>query len=261
MKSRVIGSIIIISILIISFMMGSKMVATTIALAGCLGFKELMDIKYGDRENIYFVKVISYVVLILLLFNGVFYHINDNILYTFLVILLILPIIFYDDKRKYNIDDAFYFIGAVLFLSLAFGTVIRLSMDSLYKCIYVFIISFATDTYAYIGGTLIGKKHFTSISPKKTIEGSIIGILMGTFIGAMYYFIFIDNSIKWFVMSFIISLLCEMGDLVFSSIKRYFGKKDYSNLIPGHGGILDRFDSIVFASFGMFIITNILLWR
>ena len=130
---------------------------------------------------------------------------------------------------------------------------------SIYKCIYIFIISFITDTYAYIGGRLIGKNHFTDISPKKTIEGCLVGALTGTFIGTMFYTTLIGDLslIKIIIMSFILTIISEIGDLVFSSIKRYFDKKDYSNLIPGHGGILDRFDSVLFVSLSLALIQSI----
>ena len=79
-------------------------------------------------------------------------------------------------------------VGVIIFLGFSFGTIIDLRDISVYKCIYIFIIAFCADTYAYIGGYLIGKHKLTSISPKKTIEGSIVGTLMGTVIGSIYYY-------------------------------------------------------------------------
>ena len=108
-----------------------------------------------------------------------------------------------------------------------------------------------TDSYAYFGGRLIGKtKLIPDISPNKTWEGTIVGSLVGTFVCTVYYLTVIDSRASVFVIAGIVLLLSivgQLGDLFFSAIKRRYGVKDYGNIMPGHGGVLDRLDSIIFA--------------
>jgi len=258
MKKRIVGAIIVVVILVAALLLGEKIFAVVVTVAALFGLKELIDIKY-EKENINLVKLISGIFLVLSLLNNIMYKIDDKVLIVLPILGLIIPIIFYNDKKKYNINDSLYFLGIIYFLAFSFGTIIEMREVSIYKCIYIFIISFMTDTYAYIGGMLIGKHKLTEISPKKTIEGTIVGTIMGVFMGTMFYHTLIGdlNLLKTIIMSFVLTILSEIGDLVFSSIKRYFGKKDYSNLIPGHGGILDRFDSVIFVSLGMALILSI----
>jgi phosphatidate cytidylyltransferase len=114
----------------------------------------------------------------------------------------------------------------------------------------VFITAFATDTFAYFTGVFIGKtKLCPNISPKKTIEGSVGGIL-GCIISSGIFASFVAPQmiIHCLILGFIGSIVAQLGDLTASMFKRYVGIKDYGKIMPGHGGVLDRFDSILFTA-------------
>ncbi len=121
----------------------------------------------------------------------------------------------------------------------------------------VLIVASGCDTFAYIVGSLIGKHKFTQISPKKTIEGCVGGIVGACLLTFIYSCFLPDYIVKMFsvdvhivflVIGFMGAIFSQIGDLVASAIKRHYDIKDYSDLIPGHGGIMDRIDSILFVS-------------
>jgi len=115
--------------------------------------------------------------------------------------------------------------------------------------VIVFTAIFMCDSMAYFAGSLWGKHHFSTISPKKTIEGSIGGLLASVLVCTLgWYFLHNERYPLWLgpILGIIIGAFAQIGDLLVSLIKRYFRVKDASDLIPGHGGILDRFDSVFF---------------
>lgn len=259
MKKRVFSAFLMILIFAISIIISSQIFAILMLICGNVCLKELIDIKYKDKD-IDFVKFVCYLSISIIILNGVFFKFETLFTLIFPILSIITPIIFYNDSKKYNMEDSLYLIGITFFLGFAFNIIVYLREIDIALCLYIFLIACLTDTYAYIGGSLIGKHKLSEISPKKTIEGSIIGSIMGTLIPSIYYLTVIDGSniIKVIIISFILTILSEFGDLVFSSIKRYFKIKDYSNIIPGHGGMLDRFDSIIYVALSYILVLTIM---
>lgn len=266
MKTRVISAIVILLLLVPIFLTGGMLYDISILLIGLVGLKEFLDIKSTKKPLPIFISLISYIIFSLIVLvnlaeNDFIFSIDFRVI-TALFISLLLPVTLYHDREIYSINDAFYLIGGIFFLGISFNLLIVLRNIGLNYIIYLFLITVISDTYAYFGGMLIGRnKLIEEVSPKKTIEGMIIGTVFGVLISSTYYHVVIDSNLSLNVlvlMTLFLSIIGQFGDLVFSSIKRYFGKKDFSNLIPGHGGILDRFDSIIFVVLGfMFFITII----
>ena len=161
------------------------------------------------------------------------------------------------NNDKYNLQDALYLLGSVLFIGFSFNLVILIRNYSVLHFLYFLVITCFTDIFALIIGKMIGHyKLAETISPNKTIEGFIGGTIMGVFAGVIYYLTVIHSAISFpnlFIITVTLSIIGQIGDLIFSQIKRYYHQKDFSGLVPGHGGILDLFDSLIFV-----IITSIL---
>ena len=261
MKQRTISAIILLMIMIGSILINSKLFGLLMLIFSIIGYNEFFSVRYKEKnKKLDLIKVFGIISVLIIAMNNTFYKIEMNIVILVPLLLLSLPIVFYNDNKLYNITDALYNLGIVYFLGLSFGNIIYMADSSLVRCIFIFIIAFITDTYAYIGGSLIGRHKLTTISPKKTVEGSIVGTVMGTLVGSIYYYNLVGGVtlFETIVLCLFLTLLSELGDLFFSSIKRYFDKKDYSNLIPGHGGVLDRFDSVIYVSLGLSLILSII---
>lgn len=127
--------------------------------------------------------------------------------------------------------------------------------DGIYIFILIFICSWIADTFAYFTGVTLGKHKLVPVlSPKKSVEGAIGGIFGAALVGGVYgYFVGYqighhNLAIVFALTAFVGAIVSIFGDLAASAIKRNYDIKDYSNLIPGHGGILDRFDSMIFVA-------------
>ena len=134
--------------------------------------------------------------------------------------------------------------------------------------LYVYLVVLITDTFAYLFGIKFGKRKLCpSISPKKSVEGAIAGLVGGAVIGTVGAFLFgmisfegniVLRVIVMLLFSALLSMIVQLGDLVESKLKRSFDVKDFGNIMPGHGGILDRFDSLIFSGLVYYIIVMIM---
>ena len=157
-------------------------------------------------------------------------------------------------NMKTNIRDiAITFFGiCYISLFLMFIPLINGFINGKMLVWYIFACAWGTDIFAYVVGKWIGKHKFSEISPNKSIEGCVGGIIGAIFTALIFTFMFntffeMQFSYGYTILiSIILSIVGQIGDFAASSIKRYVGIKDFSNLIPGHGGMLDRIDSVIF---------------
>ena len=170
----------------------------------------------------------------------------------FLIVLMFVYVLSYPKYDAKQLMAAFFgmfYVGAML----SYVYQIRTLNNGLYLAFLVFLCSWGCDTCAYCVGVLIGKhKMAPKLSPKKSIEGAVGGVLGSALLTALYCFIFrnhmnIDGTeiAILAVIAAVAGLISMVGDLCASAIKRNYDIKDYGHLIPGHGGILDRFDSMI----------------
>lgn len=166
-------------------------------------------------------------------------------------------------NMKYNIKDiAITFFGiCYIVIFLMYIPIIRETINGRITIWYVFIAAWGTDIFAYCIGRKFGKHKFSKISPNKSIEGCIAGVIGSVISMLLYTFVcntYLGMNFNYYyimIIGVVLSLVGQIGDFAASSIKRYTGIKDFSNLIPGHGGMLDRIDSVIFiAPFAYFLL-------
>ena len=263
MKKRIISAIVMLAIVIPIVWYGGSIFRLGVGIVSILALKEMLDLKKSHHQLpilVELIAVISLLLIVLAEYDG--YSILFGITYRGLAILLLSLLglsIFYDEK-KYTATDALFLIGSVLLLGFSFNAMILARMTDLYLFIYLILIFIFTDTFAMLSGMLFGRhKLIPKVSPKKTVEGSVLGSIIGTIVASLFYHFFVsDITVLVVIVTLILSIIGQIGDLIFSKIKRENDIKDFSNLIPGHGGILDRLDSTIAIMLAFLIFYGIL---
>ena len=194
-------------------------------------------------------RILSSIILLPL----VFYFLTSGSFLLILFIVLCLIITFYEWNKMSK--NKFYKIFGFIFLLFSFYTFYHLSIE-LFLLIYVILICISTDMGGYIFGKIFKGPKLTTISPNKTYAGMFGGYLL-SLICLVVITNFIDYSIKTFqliLITILLSTVSQVGDIIVSYFKRQANIKNTSNLIPGHGGLLDRIDGMIFAVPALYLI-------
>ena len=241
MKQRIISGAIIAAVTIVLVLLGGipfKLFGLFMAIWGSYEFASARIKKINKIE---FYLMLAFTILVNLFFDKAI---------GFVIMLLIVLFAYAIFDEKETIED--FVVTFIESLILGFGIHYLIEIEDLSKPLmaYVIIIVYLTDVFALFIGMYFGKHKLNErVSPKKTIEGAIGGWAVSAIISFLFALcckFFYMNPLFIGLCSLVLPLITEVGDLAFSLIKRHYGIKDFSNLIPGHGGLLDRFDSLIF---------------
>jgi len=180
-------------------------------------------------------------------------------------LILFLQVIITDMKNDFK--DVMYTLFGIIYIVffLIFFALIRNLENGKILIWYPIVAAWGTDVFAYTFGKRIGKHKFSKVSPKKSIEGCITGTICAIILIVIYKFLInkfanLEYSyIHMALIALVLSLISQIGDFAASSIKRYVEIKDYSELIPGHGGMLDRIDSLLFIAPFAYVLLSLII--
>lgn len=260
--TRLVSGIVLLVIAILTMSFGEWPLLLVLYLCSMVAYRELTKAlrcasdkkKFNALEVVGFLGVTAY-------YGAVYFCGNAPdadkapLLMCIVALFMVQMLVYVVTFPKYNaaqvVAAVFSFLYAPLMLSFVYLT--RMGPQGIYLVWLILISSWGCDTCAYVVGMLIGKKKiFPVLSPKKSLEGCIGGMLGAALIGGIYGYLVVEQVLPGQHVELVLAFICAMGavmsmvgDLAASAIKRNHDIKDYGTLIPGHGGIMDRFDSMV----------------
>ncbi|MDD5823810.1 MAG: phosphatidate cytidylyltransferase [Firmicutes bacterium] len=249
MKTRVIAGLCMAPLLVIIYFGGTAL-AIAAALIALMGVTEFY--KGWEALGVKPCKNLAYV-MIAVLYAGHFILGADQVfIMAWLFVSITAAMIYGWDLEKRGPYDAMATVLGLVYVVFFSYHIVLIDCTLWGQLVWLVVIAaFGSDIMAYFSGYLFGKHKLAPVlSPKKTIEGAIGGFIGAGFFCGLFAYIFFDHGmlVHYIIVGLIGGAFSQAGDLTASAFKRKMGIKDYGNLIPGHGGIMDRFDSILFVA-------------
>ena len=251
--TRLLSGIALVAILLATGILGGNILWGFCLAISLIGLHEFYKV-FKIEKNL---GVIGYVFAIIYYLALIFYQGNVNGALFLAIELMVVAGAYVLKYPKYNTEQVFVSILGLLYLPMMLSYIyqIRIAEDGLFSLWLIFLCSWGCDTCAYCVGVLFGKHKLAPVlSPKKSIEGAVGGVVGAALLGALYgavvknHMVMETPSLYFAIICAVGAVISQFGDLIASGIKRQHDIKDYGKLIPGHGGILDRFDSVIFTA-------------
>lgn len=255
MKQRVITAVVALLVFLPLLYLGGLPFDILITVLGLVAMSEFLIMKKKLLVSVE--AILSFLMMLAVLvpvfFEGFLTQGNLGGSFYFFALAMLVYTVF--SKNRFSFDDAGVLVLGALYAGLGFRFMILARAESLWMMLYALLIVWITDSGAYLIGRKLGKhKLAPHVSPNKTWEGSIGGTLSAVVIVGIYlYFVqaqfptsFPYDFTRMLLLTLVFSVGGQLGDLIESALKRYYGVKDSGKILPGHGGILDRFDSLLF---------------
>lgn len=251
MKQRLITGIIAAALFIPIVWIGGVVFVLGTYVIASVALYEVLKMRSIDVLSI--PGAISILTLWIFLLPDVYYDFLNQLNYskieTALLSVLLLLVYTVMKKNRFTFDDAAFAVFAMLYVGIGFYYFIETRNEDIFWVVYALLVIWTTDSGAYFIGKSIGRrKLWPDISPNKTVEGFVGGILSAVILVAVFIqFAPLEVNV-WYLLfaTIILSAFGQIGDLVESALKRHYGVKDSGRILPGHGGLLDRFDSLLF---------------
>lgn len=260
-KTRLISGILLVIAALLMIISGGYVLFFTLLCISLIGMQELYKAMGIHEDRTGLLEIVGYL-------GAVLYYISLLLgfesygLMAVLVSLILVMFVYVFTYPKYHANQVMAAFFGVVYVAvmLSFILMTRNLPDGKFIVWLIFLCSWGCDTCAYCVGMLIGKHKMAPVlSPKKSVEGGVGGVVGAALLGVIYAAATQGPMVEYAVICGIGALISMVGDLAASAIKRNQGIKDYGKLIPGHGGILDRFDSVIFTAPVIYYLAKIIL--